>query len=415
MPQGKIVTALDIGTWTVSAMIAEQDGDGRLTVLGTGQRESRGVKRGYIADQVATEQAIRETLEQAESIAGISVDDVWASFSAGDMSSDYTRCEIDVGGYQVEQEHIDRMMTDAAHSIDPKGRMVLHAMPGMYELDGLTGVFNPLGLHADRLSVNTHIVATDGSPVRNVRLCASSAQLRVKSIVASPIASGMACLTDEERQMGVALVEIGAGVTNVALFTCGMLVGLTSLQTGAGDITDDIASAFGTTRAYAERLKCYHGSATTLPRDNLDMIDLAPIDEADGEEPPRITKAQLIGVIQQRLAQMTSEISAALKHHGFTGSGRHIVLTGGGAELKNIADYLHSALGRTIRIGRPRGVSAMPEAHSGPAFASLAGLVLFAAANPADVRALAAREQRVHRMAEVGLLRRLIHAIKANY
>lgn len=331
------------------------------------------------------------------------------------MTCDHTRCEIDVGGYQVEQEHVDRLMTDAAQSIDPKGRMILHAMPGMYELDGLTGVANPIGLHADRLSVHAHIVATDGSPVRNVRLCASSAQLRVRSIVASPIASGMACLTDEERQMGVALVEIGAGVTNVSLFTCDMLVGMTALQVGAGDITDDIASTFGTTRAYAERLKCYHGSATTLPRDNLDMIDLAPIDESDGEEPPRITKAQLISVIQKRLSEITSEVSAALKTHGFTGSGRHIVLTGGGAELSNIADYLSSALGRTVRVGRPKGIAAMPEAHSGPAFSALAGLALFAAANPVDVRALAAREQRVHRMAEVGLLRRLVHAFKANY
>ena len=215
-------------------------------MLGTGQRESRGVKRGYIADMAATEAAVREAVEQAERIAGINIENVWVGFSAGGLVSDVAEVEFELGGHRVEQQDIDALLAAGRNSIDPQGRMVLHAQPALYTLDGLTGVKKPLGLHADRLGVHIHVVAADGSPVRNLDLCVRSAHLEVKSIIASPVATGLACLSEEERELGVALVEMGAGITNVSLFAGGMLVGLTSIPVGAQDITDDIASAFGT-------------------------------------------------------------------------------------------------------------------------------------------------------------------------
>jgi cell division protein FtsA len=235
-PEG-LITALDIGSSKVSAMIAQKGDGGELIVLGTGQRESRGVKRGYIADMATTEAAVREAVEQAERIAGINIENVWVGFSAGGLVSDVAEVEFELGGHRVEQQDIDALLAAGRNSIDPQGRMVLHAQPALYTLDGLTGVKTPLGLHADRLGVHIHVVAADGSPVRNLDLCVRSAHLEVKSIIASPVATGLACLSDEERELGVALVEMGAGITNVSLFAGGMLVGLTSIPIGAQDIT----------------------------------------------------------------------------------------------------------------------------------------------------------------------------------
>jgi cell division protein FtsA len=252
--------------------------------------------------------------------------------------------------------------------------------------------------------------------VRNLDTCVRSAHLDVKSIVASPVATGMACLTDEERELGVALVELGAGVTNVSLFVGGVLVGLASVGIGAADITDDVASAFGTKRHHAERLKCFHGSATTSPRDNHDMIDVAPLgpnDELAGE-PHRVRRAELIAVIRHRLDELTARIEEGLKAQGFP-RGRQIVLTGGGAELKGIADYLQGALGRAVRVGRPKGLAGLPEAHSGPAFATLAGLVRYAASDPTDLRDLAGGPQTVHRAAGSGVVGRLMAAFRGGY
>ena len=415
-PEG-LITALDIGSSKVSAMIAQKGDGGELIVLGTGQRESRGVKRGYIADMAATEAAVREAVEQAERIAGINIENVWVGFSAGGLVSDVAEVEFELGGHRVEQQDIDALLAAGRNSIDPQGRMVLHAQPALYTLDGLTGVKKPLGLHADRLGVHIHVVAADGSPVRNLDLCVRSAHLEVKSIIASPVATGLACLSDEERELGVALVEMGAGITNVSLFAGGMLVGLTSIPVGAQDITDDIASAFGTRRQQAERMKCFHGSANASPRDNHDMIPVVPISAEDGAgEGMQITKAQLIAVIRQRLEYQMGEVRKALAALKFEGPvGRQVVLTGGGAELKGVADYAQAALGRSVRIGRPRGLTALPEAHGGPAFATLAGLAFYAATDPVDLRALAPQPQTVHRTRGLGMFRKLVQTARANY
>jgi cell division protein FtsA len=412
----RLITALDIGSWKVSALIAERGDEGQLNVLGTGQRESKGVRRGYIADMDATERSVREAVEQAERIAGTNIEDVWVSFSAGGLVSNLASVEVELGGHRVEQEDIDNLLAHGRNAIDPEGRMVLHAQPTLYTLDGLKGVKKPLGLHADTLGVDIHVVAADGSPVRNLDLCVRSAHLEVKSIIASPVATGMACLSEEERELGVALVEIGAGLTNVSLFAGSMLVGLASIPFGSADITDDIASAFGTRRQQAERMKCFYGSATTSPRDNHDMIEVAPISsEDDAGEGGRITRAQLISVIRQRLDHLVGEISRELKELGFTGPvGRQVVLTGGGAELKGLVDYMQGALGRAVRLGRPRGLNGLPEAHSGTGFATLAGLIHYAASDPLDLRATGSH-QMVTRTVGGGLVKRLMAAFRYGY
>ena len=415
-PTRTLVTALDIGSSKVSALIAEPGEDGALKILGTGQRESRGVKRGFIADMERTEATIREAVEQAERIAGINIDDVFVGFSAGGLVSTVANVEVQIGGARIEKHDIDQLLAVGRESIDPEGRMILHALPALYTLDDLQGVKKPLGLHADKLAVDIHVIAAEPSPVRNLDLCVRSAHLGVSAIVASPVAAGKACLSEEERELGVALVEMGAGVTNVSVFAGGMLVGLKSLQMGGIDVTDDIASAFGTRRNEAERMKCFYGSATTSPRDNHDMIDVNPMGSAEeGTESVRITRAQLIAVIRQRLELLMGEIASALKEMGFSGPfGRQVVLTGGASELKGIADYAQGVLGRAVRIGRPK-LPGLPDAHSGPAFTTLAGLAQFAASKELDLRQLVSADTVVQKPDSGNIVQRLIAAFRTQY
>lgn len=413
-PSRKLVAALDVGSSKVSAMIAEPGEDGRLKILGTGQRESRGVRRGFIADMEKSETAIREAVEQAERIAGTNIDQVHVAYSAGGVVSDVASVEVAIGGGQIADNDINALLRAAQESIDPAGRTVLHAMPALYTIDGMNGVRKPHGLHAEKLAVDIHVIAADPSPVKNLDLCVRSAHLGVEAIVAGPVAAGKACLSDEERELGVALVEMGAGVTNVSVFAGGMLVGLQSIPVGGSDITDDIAAAFGTRRTEAERIKCFYGSAMMSPRDNHEMIELAPIaGHQDGVESARITRAQLVTVVRQRLEQLTGEIEGALKGLGFAGPfGRQVVLTGGGAELKGIADYAQGVLGRAVRVGRPT-MAGLPEAHSGPAFSTLAGLAQFAASDDTDLRAGFAAPQGDGRSGN--MVQRLIAAFRTQY
>jgi cell division protein FtsA len=415
-PGRRLVTAVDVGSSKVSALIAEPNEDGSLRILGTGQRMSQGVRRGFIADMERTESTIREAVEQAERIAATGIENVFVGFSAGGLVSTVASVEVAIGGRRVQAEDIDQLLAVGRNSIDAEGRMILHAMPALYTLDGLQGVKKPLGLHADKLAVDIHVISADPSPVRNLDLCVRSAHLGVEAIVASPVAAGKACLSEEERELGVALVELGAGVTNVSVFAGGMLVGLKSLSMGGGDITDDIASAFGTRRTEAERMKCFYGSAMTSPRDNHDMIELKPIaGSEEGTEAARITRAQLIAVIRQRLEHLVGEIASSLKELGFGGPfGRQVVLTGGGAELKGIADYAQGVLGRAVRVGRP-SLPGLPEAHSGPAFTTLVGLAQFAASNELDLRTIVSPDHVVQKPTAGNLVSRLITALRSGF
>jgi cell division protein FtsA len=410
----QLIAALDIGSSKVTALIVTPDGDGRLTVLGTGQRESRGVKRGYITDMSASEFAVREAVELAERMSGGTIDDVWASYGAGGLVSDVANVEVELGGHPVEQADIDELLIAGKRAIDRNGQVVLHAHPALYTIDRAQGVQQPIGLFANRLGVDIHVIAADPSPLRNIDTVIRSAHLGVKAIVASPIAAALACLSDEERDLGVALVELGADVTNISVHYGGMLVGLRSVQLGARDITNDIACAFAVQRRDAERLKCFYGSAMTSPRDNHEIIEATQLGAEPGAEPMKITRAQLMMVIRQRVEELTGQIDSSLKDLGFTGPvGRQVVLTGGGAELKNIADYMQGVLGRAVRVGRPKQLTGLPDAHSGPAFSTLVGLALLAGSGSGDIRDIAM--PMVQRKPGKGMIGRLISAMKGGY
>ena len=163
-PGRKLVTALDIGSSKISALIADPGEEGALRILGTGQRESRGVKRGFIADMEQAEAAIREAVEQAERIAGTNIDDVFVGFAAGGLASTVASVEVGIGGRRIERQDIDELLRAGRDSINPEGRMLLHALPALYTLDGVQGVRKPLGLHADKLAVDIHVIAAEPSP-----------------------------------------------------------------------------------------------------------------------------------------------------------------------------------------------------------------------------------------------------------
>ncbi len=416
----RLFGAVNIGSFRVSAMIAGISEDGEMVVLGSAHRAAQGIKRGYITDMAAATYAVRDALERAERIAGVNVDTVWIGASGAGLVSKIEQVEIEVGGRRIEQEDIDSVLVAGRDGIQPEGRMVLHAQPAHYTLDGAHGVANPRGLHAERLGVDIHVMLADGAPVRNLTEAVQNAHLDVAGVVAAPIATGYACLSAEERDLGVALVEFGADVTNVSVHAGGMLLGLTSIPMGSGDVTDAIASAFGIRRFQAERLKCVNGSAIASPADHREMIPVnAPGEEGAGpvarhaDESNRIPRAELVSVITQQLGRLMEEVNKALKSLGFTGTrGQQVVITGGGAELTGLADYAQAALGKPVRIGRPPALRGLVDAHAKPGFATLAGLILYAAADPVDIRAVGPGPQTVHRYTGMGLAMRVWRALR---
>ncbi len=416
----RVFGAVNIGSFRISAMIAGLSDTGEMVVLGSGHRAAQGIRRGYVTDMAAATYAVRDAIERAEKMANISVSSVWIGCSGAGLASQIAQVEVDIGGRRIESEDVDQLLYAARDVVQPDGRTVLHAQPAHYTLDGANGVADPKGLHAERLGVDIHVMLADGAPVRNITEAVQNAHLEVEAVVASPVAAGHACLTPEERDLGVALVEMGAEVTNVSVHASGMLVGLASIPMGSADITDAIASAFGIRRFQAERLKCVNGSAIASPADHREMIPVnAPGEEASGpharhaDDKNRIPRAELISVITGQLGARMEDISKALKALGFTGQrGQQVVLTGGGAELVGLADYAQAALGRPVRIGAAPRLTGLAEGHAKPGFATLAGLVLYAAADPVDIRSIRPGYQSAFRYSGFGLVNRVYRALK---
>lgn len=416
----RVFGAVNVGSFRISAMIMGVSETGEMIVLGSGHRASQGIKRGYITDMAAATYAIRDAVERTEKNAGTSISSVWVGCAGAGLRSTIAKVEIDIGGRRIEEEDIDELLMTARGSIQPDGRMVLHAQPAHYTLDGAHGVADPVGLHAERLGVDIHVMLAEGAPVRNLIEAVQNAHLEVMSVVAAPIAAGHACLTHEERELGTALIEIGGQTTNVAVYASGMLVGLKAIGMGAADITDAIASAFGVRRFQAERLKCVAGSAIASPTDHREMVPVnGPGEEHSGpvargaDDQNRIPRAELVSVVTEQLSFLSDDMNRALKEMGFAGArGAQVVLTGGGAELAGIAEYTQSALGRPVRVGKAPALRGLPEAHANPGFATLAGLCLYASEDPLDIRTIDMGYQKTVTSGGMALVNRVFRAAR---
>ncbi|GMN13179.1 cell division protein FtsA [Altererythrobacter sp. MTPC7] len=406
----RVFGAINIGSFRISAMILGQSESGELIVLGSGHRASQGVRRGYIVDMAAATYAVRDVVERAEKAAGTGIASVWVGCSGAGLANQVSQVEVPIGGRRIEEEDIQHLLVAARETIQPDGKMVLHAQPAQYTLDGAHGASDPVGLHAERLGVDIHVMLADGAPVKNLRDAVESAHLSVEAVVAAPIACAEACLSPEERELGTALVEIGAELTNVSIFQNGMLRALHAIPIGSGDITDAIAGDFGIRRFQAERLKCVFGSAIASPSDHREMVPLAQ--QAEGApEVDRVSRAELVSVVTGQLSRLTDEINRVFKAHE-TGGARssQVVLTGGGAELAGIAEFAQGALGRPVRIGKPSQLRGLPDAHATPGFTTLAGLCLYAARDPVDIRSIPDTSQTMVTYSGLGLIKRVLAA-----
>ncbi len=381
------ITALDIGTSKVSVVTAQLGSDGAIYVRGVGHQLCRGLSAGMVTSVEHTERAIRAAIDQAERSVGREVREVYVSVNSAALASETVCVDVDLHGEEIIQADIDRVSASGRQAIESNDRTILHAQRACYAIDGAVTVRNPIGLYGDKLGVDIQLLTAEAGPIKNLDVAVLRAHWRVEQVVAGPIASGYGCLTEEERMRGVALVEIGAGVTNIAVFAGGMLVGCSTISSGSADVTDDIARVFMTPSIHAERMTTLHGSVIATAADNHEMVDVPPSSYQEGVEVIRMSRAQLSAIIRERMEGLFAEISQRLEEMGFVGpSARQVVLTGGGVLLGNMVQFATSMLNKSVRIGRPLGLVGLPDAVAGPGFSAMAGLVHFAIQAPEDAR-----------------------------
>lgn len=383
-----IVTVLDVGSTKVCCVIGQlkpcEESErlpGRthkIKVIGIGHQKSQGVKSGVIVELDRAEQAVRLAVDAAERMAGLTVESLFVNVSAGRMKSSIFSSSVNLGGHEAGEGDIKRVLAAGAKQALRAEREVVHSLPVGFSLDAERGVRDPRGMIGDVLGVDMHVLTADAAPLRNLELCVNRSHLSVERMVATPYASGLSALVDDEAEMGAACIDMGGGTTTLSIFAEGKFVYAEVLPIGGGHVTMDLAKGLSTGREHAERLKVMHGSALPTIDDDRDMVTIQPIGPDDGEMPQHAPRSVMNKIIRARIEETLEIVRDRLNKSGFAGViGKRVVLTGGASQLAGLPEAARRILARNVRLGRPLGVTGLPEAAKGPAFATTVGLLIY--------------------------------------
>jgi cell division protein FtsA len=393
--QDQIIGALDIGSSKITCFIAENDLRGGLRVLGIGHHASSGVKSGNIVDLESAEAAIRAAVTGAEEMAETTVRDVTVNISAGHMRSAISDHQIPVSGAAISETDLNRLLMECRSARDDDERSLVHAIPVGFDVDGESGIHDPRGLHGRELGVRMHSVSVASTAIHNLATCISRCHLGLRDVVATPYATGLGCLVEDEIDLGVTVIDIGAGTTSFAIFFDGVLVHVDSIPIGGWHVTSDIARGLSTPIYQAERIKTLYGSCMGVPSDEQTMIAVQPIGEDEDAAAEQVPKSLITGIISPRVEENLEMVRSHLIASGLEQiAGRRAVLTGGACQLTGLPELASKILNKQIRIGRPRGIVGLAEAMDGPAFSVNAGLLAFAVDDQGEIRETAIDEHR---------------------
>ena len=283
--RGGLIAALDVGTTKVCCFIARMNGNGELQVIGIGHQSAHGMRAGAIIDMEAVETSVLAAVHGAETMAGERIRAAFVNVTGGRPGSRTVNAEIAVAGSEISHGDVRRVLEECHEQANGVERTLIHSIPVGYAVDGTRGIRDPRGMHGERLGVDIHMVSASSGAVRNLATCLSGCRIDVRGYVVSPYASALACLVEDEMNLGVTVVDMGGGTTTVAGFVDGELVYTDFLPIGGQHVTSDIALGLNTPVSHAERLKALYGSAVPSPHDEQQTIDVAVMGEPDEATP----------------------------------------------------------------------------------------------------------------------------------
>ena len=370
----ELIVGLDIGTSKIVALVAEVPPEGGINIMGMGSAPSRGLKKGVVVNIEATVAAIQRALEDAELMANCKITQVYTGIAGSHIRSLNSHGMVPIRDREVSQGDVDRVIETARAVNISTDQQVLHVLPQEYIIDGQEGVREPLGMSGVRMEVKVHIVTGAVSAAQNIVKCVRRCGLEVGDLILQPLASSLAVLNDDEKDLGVCLVDIGGGTTDIAVFTRGAIQHTAVLPIAGDQITNDIAMTLRTPTREAEDLKMQHGVALRQLADAREMIEVPGI----GERGPRMLSKQLLSeVIEPRVEELYSLVQAELRRSGFEeqiSSG--IVLTGGSSQMKGMVELAEEVFHVPVRLGVPEYVGGLSERVRNPRYATSVGLLL---------------------------------------
>ena len=398
---------LDVGSSKIVCLIGRVENDGTLRVLGFGWQKGRGIRGAGITDLDEAERAVRAAVGQAEDMADTSLHAVTVNLSAGQPESRLFNLQWPVGGRAVGEEDLRRVVREGRARAASEGRTTIHVLPLAFSVDDTAGVADPRGLFCETLTARLHVIDAAASGVRNLGACINRCDLDIGECVSAPFAAGLATLVDDERELGATVIDMGAGTTGMAVFSEGQLLHTAMLALGGQHVTNDIARLLSTKVAHAERLKTLYGNAQPSPDDEREMLAVPLVGEED-HQIAKVPRSMVVSIIRPRLEETFELVRERLETSGFArAAGARVVLTGGASQLAGAREMAARILGRQVRIGRPAGLRGLPDAATGPGFATSAGLLAWAAGEGRSLHDLALEAEPAK-----GWLRRLVAILK---
>ena len=384
--EDKYIVALDIGTSKVCALVGEISDRGQVEIIGKGTSPMKGTRRGNIINLDQAIEAVKKAVDEAEVMAGLQIESVYVGVAGDHIRSVNSRGVVSVMGKHKEigREDIDRVIEASKSIAIPPDLELLHVIPREFIVDGQDGIHDPQGMTAARLESNVHIVTGARTHNQNVLTCVNKAGIAVQELVLEQLAAGEAVLTQDEREMGVLLMDIGGGTTDYAVFLEGNVIHTNVLPVGAGHFTSDISVVLRTPMEDAERIKKRYGCALASLVTEDDPIEVPTV---GGRAPKILSRQELTGILEPRAAEIAKLVYRDLEKVGLEKEIRSgVVVVGGGAEMDGIVEMVEQVFDQQARKGVPRGVGGLSDTVSGPEWAAACGLLLWGLRDQTRIR-----------------------------
>jgi cell division protein FtsA len=379
-----IIAALDIGSSKICCLIAKIDKNETLSIIGAGFQESKGLVSGVITDMLALENSIRNCVASAEKMASVRIKKIIVGFSSGNISIENLNIEIDLKGAVIGQGDLNRAYNFLSEKHNMGNRSILHVIPFQYSIDGNKGVKSPIGMIGDKLGVEISIISSDSNSLKNLENVVKHCDLEIDEIVYTPYATGLSLLSEEEKELGVALIDMGSTLTTVSIFYSGSILYTKSIPLGGNMVTNDISRIFSLSFANAERIKIINGQLIEELENSLSTIEVDILGEEN--ESIEITRRDLISVIKPRIYEIVNTINEIIidsKYNNIIAN--RVVITGGVSQMEGLLDFTSKVFGKKARLAKSKQINALPENMKSPSFSAISSIVNYSITKNNDI------------------------------
>lgn len=387
MPRDHTVVALDIGTTKICTLLAEVDQQRQVNIVGVGTAPSRGMRKGVVVNIDEAAQAIARSIEKCERLSGYAIESAYVGVTGQHIASVNRRGVVAVSpnAAEITPLDVDRAMEAARVQAISNDREILHVLARGYTLDGQDGVRDPVGMAGRRLEAEMHIVTAGTTAIHNLVRCVNRAGLQIDDLILQPLASSESVVREPEKDIGVALADIGGGTTDVAIFCDGEVSYTSAIPVAGNHVTNDIALGLRCPFSVAEQVKIQYGSAVTSEIGSEETIEIQTYEQEEGE---LVSRRLVVDIIESRMQEILSLVRAEIRRAGFDGRlPAGVVLVGGTAELRNVRILGREVLELPVRVGTPTGAIGLTDTIMRPAYATAIGLLLWATYHTEDARA----------------------------